>query len=168
MKNLIIINGTMGVGKTTVCLELQNILPSNVFLDGDWCWQMNPFVVNKETKEMVMQNITVMLNNFLSCSQFRNVLFCWVIHEQSILDEILNKLQISDCAVKIFTLMIDEFNLKNRLQKDIDNGIRTDDIINRSIPRLKNYDNINTIKIDTNKKSVQNIALEISNYLKGI
>ena len=168
MKNLIIINGTMGVGKTTVCLELQNTLPSNVFLDGDWCWRMNPFVVNKETKEMVMQNITVMLNNFLNCSQFQNVLFCWVIHEQSILDEILNKLQISDCDVKIFTLMIDEFNLKNRLQKDIDNGIRTDDIINRSIPRLKNYDNIHSIKIDTNKKSVQNIALEISNYLKGI
>ena len=57
MKHLIIINGTMGVGKTTTCLELQKRLPKNVFLDGDWCWKMEPFVANDETKAMVMDNI---------------------------------------------------------------------------------------------------------------
>ncbi|MEG1477069.1 MAG: AAA family ATPase, partial [Oscillospiraceae bacterium] len=42
MKTLIMISGTMGVGKTTTCRELQKILPRNVFLDGDWCWSMQP------------------------------------------------------------------------------------------------------------------------------
>jgi len=35
MKNLIIVGGTMGVGKTAACRELQKTLPRNVFLDGD-------------------------------------------------------------------------------------------------------------------------------------
>lgn len=81
MKKLIIINGTMGVGKTTTSLELQKILPQNVFLDGDWCWSMEPFVVNDETKTMVMNNITYLLNNFIRCSEYENIIFCWVMHE---------------------------------------------------------------------------------------
>ena len=65
MKKLIIINGTMGVGKTTTCLELQKLIPKNVFLDGDWCWNMNPFVVNHETKTMVISNIVFLIDNFI-------------------------------------------------------------------------------------------------------
>lgn len=42
-KHCILINGTMGVGKTTVCKELMKLLPASVFLDGDWCWYSHPF-----------------------------------------------------------------------------------------------------------------------------
>ena len=44
MKKLILINGTMGAGKTTTCQELLKILQPSVFLDGDWCWKMHPFI----------------------------------------------------------------------------------------------------------------------------
>ena len=70
MKNLIIVGGTMGVGKTATCRELQKILPRNVFLDGDWCWDMHPFVVTGETIAMVNSNIAHLLNGFLACSEF--------------------------------------------------------------------------------------------------
>lgn len=66
MKVLYLIGGTMGVGKTTVCRELNARLPNSVFLDGDWCWCMDPFRVNDETKAMVMDNICHLLNNFLN------------------------------------------------------------------------------------------------------
>lgn len=46
------INGTMGVGKTATSRELQKMLNNCVFLDGDWCWDMQPFIVNEETKRM--------------------------------------------------------------------------------------------------------------------
>ena len=49
-KKLFIVNGAMGVGKTK---KLQN----SVWLDGDWCWMINPFVVNEENKRMVINNI---------------------------------------------------------------------------------------------------------------
>lgn len=44
----------MGVGKTAVCQRLKEALPAAVFLDGDWCWDADPFQVNEETKDMVM------------------------------------------------------------------------------------------------------------------
>ena len=49
MKTLYMIGGTMGVGKTTVCQQLKQDLPNSVFLDGDWCWDANPFQVTDET-----------------------------------------------------------------------------------------------------------------------
>ncbi|WP_245249283.1 AAA family ATPase [Vagococcus allomyrinae] len=35
MKKLILIGGTMGIGKTTISQELKHLLPNSVFLDGD-------------------------------------------------------------------------------------------------------------------------------------
>ena len=62
MKKLILINGTMGAGKTTTCQELLKILQPSVFLDGDWCWKMHPFIVNEETKNMAL-NVKVVVSN---------------------------------------------------------------------------------------------------------
>src|ERR1700759_108510 len=102
MKNLIIVGGTMGVGKTATCRELQKILPRNVFLDGDWCWDMQPFAVTAETIAMVNGNIAHLLNSFLACSEFENVIFCWVLHEQRILDDLLAALNLGDCRTYSF------------------------------------------------------------------
>ena len=38
MKKLILIGGTMGVGKTATSSLLKYQLDNCVFLDGDWCW----------------------------------------------------------------------------------------------------------------------------------
>lgn len=94
MKRLILVGGTMGVGKTAACRELARLLARNVFLDGDWCWNMNPFVVSSETCEMVMDNIAHMLGNFLRCSVLDNIIFCWVMHEQTIIDGLISRLRL--------------------------------------------------------------------------
>ena len=57
MKNVYLVGGTMGVGKTTICQQLKRKLPNSVFLDGDWCWDADPFWVTEETKKMVLENI---------------------------------------------------------------------------------------------------------------
>ena len=90
MKTIYLIGGTMGVGKTTVSQQLKKELPNSVFLDGDWCWDADPFQVTEETKAMVMRNICFLLNSFLHCTAYKNIVFCWVMHEQSIIDEIIN------------------------------------------------------------------------------
>ena len=161
MKTLYMIGGTMGVGKTTVCQQLKQDLPNSVFLDGDWCWDANPFQVTDETKAMVTNNICYLLNNFLKCSAYDNIIFCWVMHEQSIIDSILEKLDTQNCEVKCISLIVDKANLRNRLTKDVKSGIRVEDIIERSITRIPMYDTLNTIKIDTNEKTVAMIANEI-------
>lgn len=161
MKRLYLIGGTMGVGKTTVCQQLKSELPNSVFLDGDWCWDADPFQVSDETKAMVMDNICHLLNNFLHCSAYENVIFCWIMHEQTIIDSIIEKLEVSGCDVKALPLIADENNLSERLTQDVIKEIRREDVIDRSIERILLYQQLNTIKIETSKKGISTIVAEI-------
>lgn len=161
MKRLFLIGGTMGVGKTTVCQQLKVELNNSVFLDGDWCWDAHPFQVTDETKAMVMDNIAYLLNNFLKCSAYENILFCWVMHQQEIIDSILRKLDASDCEVKTISLTADESTLRQRLTQDVERGLRQADVIERSIERIPLYQTLDTQKIDTRNKSIPDIIEEI-------
>ena len=162
MKQLYLVAGTMGVGKTTVCQALKRKLARNVFLDGDWCWDMHPFQVTSETKEMVMQNICFLLNSFLRCSAYEHVIFCWVMHEQAILVEILSRLDLENCAVHTAALICSEDALRGRLQKDIDAGLRQPDVLERSLARLPLYDKLELQKIDVSAKSAEETAQELA------
>lgn len=161
MKNLILINGTMGVGKTATSRELQKMLPNCAFLDGDWCWDMSPFIVTEETKKMVIDNISYLLNNFISCSEYKNIIFCWVMHEQSILDDVLSRLNKNDCILHKFSIVCSEKSLISRITKDIKKGIRNNDVIERSLPRIKNYFEMDTQKIDASDISAKAAAVRI-------
>lgn len=165
MKTLYFIGGTMGVGKTAVSQQLKKDLKNSVFLDGDWCWDASPFQVNEETKAMVLRNICCLLNSFLHCSAYENVIFCWVMHEQSIIDSIVRELDTDNCGIKNISLVADEKNLTDRINADIARGIRTADDIPRSIARIPLYQALDTIKIDTSNKTVQEIADEIAGTL---
>jgi broad-specificity NMP kinase len=151
MKNLFLIGGTMGVGKTTTCRILEQKLNHSVFLDGDWCWDMHPFQVTEGTKRMVVENICFLLNNFIRCSAYENIVFCWVMHQQAILDDILSRLETANCKVHTISLVCSEQALRVRLRKDVDAGIREKDVIQRSIERLPLYDTLKTDKIDVSE-----------------
>lgn len=161
MKTLYLIGGTMGVGKTTVCRELKNQLHRSVFLDGDWCWDMNPFVVTEETKAMVLDNITALLGNFLRCSAYDHVIFSWVMHQQSIVDTILGRLDLTDVKVVSVSLVCSREALLQRLYRDVEAGIRQPDILLRSPQRLSLYDSMNTEKVDTTHVTVAQAVQEI-------
>ena len=167
MKNLILINGTMGAGKTATSRQIQKMLPKCVFLDGDWCWDASPFIVTDETKNMVQNNIGYLLNNFLNCSAYENVIFCWVMHEESIIDEILSLVQHNDYHVFKFSIACTEVALISRIKRDVENGIRSEDLIGRSIARLQNYSQMDTQKIDTTDISPEQAAQLIYNAIYG-
>lgn len=162
MKTFYCIGGTMGVGKTAVSQQLKLQLHNSVFLDGDWCWDAHPFQVTEETKAMVLDNICAVLNNFLQCSAYENVIFCWVMHEQSIIDTILSRLDTADCRVVTVSLLCSETELLRRLRRDIAAGIRTEDVAARSLPRLPLYQTLGTIKVDTTGKTAAEVAAEIA------
>ena len=161
MKKLYLIGGTMGVGKTTTCQILKRKLDKSVFIDGDWCWDMHPFMVNEETKKLVLENICMLLNNDLKCSVFDHIIFCWVMHEQSIIDDILSRLDLNDVKVIAISLVCQKEALEKRIQKDIDQGIRKSDVLKRSIERMEMYQKLDTYKIDVSYKTVEEVVNEI-------
>ena len=167
MKNLIMVNGTMGVGKTATCRELQKLLPNNVFLDGDWCWDMRPFVVTDETEAMVLDNISYLLNSFIRCTAYDNIIFCWVMHEQGIIDAVLPGLDTAGCSVSSFTLTAGEAALVDRMARDVAAGLREADAIKRSVDRLGLYRNMNTEKIDVSEISPAQAARLIRGRLNA-
>ena len=167
MKKLIMIGGTMGVGKTTISQLLKKELNHSVMLDGDWCWDMHPFIVNDETKKMVMDNIVYQLQSFIHCSVIENIIFCWVLHDQSIIDEICQRLDTSHCQVYSISLLCNEDTLRQHLQKDIDLKIRDESVIERSIERMNHYHTLLTYKIDISSLSQKEILQSILDYIES-
>lgn len=168
MKKLIFINGTMGVGKTTVSQKLKLLLKESVFLDGDWCWDMNPFTVNEETKNMVLNNIAYLLNNFLNCSQYRYIIFCWVMHEESIMEEIIKRIDNYQYQLLKFSIICSEEKLKERITRDIENGKREIKVLERSIERIELYKNMDTIKINTDTLTPDKVAEKIRSFIERL
>lgn len=166
MKTLLFVNGPMGVGKTTVCKVLLERLTPGVYLDGDWCWNMNPFQVTYETKSMVLDNITTMLSRFLACPELEYVLFGWVMNQPEIAQTILDQLKLDGVKVFQYTLLCTEETLRCRLGQDIQAGLRGADVLERGVGYLPLYAAQNTIKIMTDSLSPQEIAEEIMTQMR--
>lgn len=149
MKTLYMVGGPMGVGKTAVSRELQRRLERCVFLDGDWCWDSRPFQVTEETCAMVQENICFLLNQFLRCSAYEHVVFCWVMHQQKILDGLCARLDTSGCRVRTVSLVCSEEALRRRLEGDVLAGRRPQEAVERGIEYLPLYQNLRTRRLDT-------------------
>lgn len=165
MKRLYLIGGPMGVGKTTVCLELQKRLDRSVFLDGDWCWDARPFQVTEETKAMVTENICFLLNNFLRCSAYDHVIFCWVLHQQAILDGLLSRLNLENCQVRAVSLIASPEALAARMEADIQAGRRGREALGRSLAYLPLYAALHTEKLDVSRLTPGEAAARLEDGL---
>ncbi|MGN1346816.1 MAG: nucleotide kinase [Eubacteriales bacterium] len=124
---------------------------------------MDPFTVNEETKSMVLDNICHMLNNFLRCDALENIVFCWVMHEPSISDGILARLNLAEaeCRVHKISLTCREDVLCARLRSDIERGLRTPDVIPRSVARLPLYQSLDTFLFDVSDIAPEEAARQI-------
>lgn len=82
-------------------------------------------------------------------------------HEQSIIDEIILNLDLDEVELYPISLMVDKDTLVSRLQKDVEAGIRKADVIKRSVQRIEMYETLNTIKLDTTNKSLDELVEEV-------
>lgn len=151
MKHVYLIGGPMGIGKSTICNQLNQDLDHSVFLDGDWCWNMDPFVVNQDTKNMVLDNITHCLNNFIHTPGIENIIFCWVMHKQDIIDQLIQKLDTEGVDIHLISLICEKEELIKRMLIDR----RDNQTIRKSLQYLELYKDLDTQKIDVTTLDVQ-------------
>ncbi|MDB7952377.1 AAA family ATPase [Faecalitalea cylindroides] len=151
MKHVYLIGGPMGIGKSTICNQLNQDLDHSVFLDGDWCWNMDPFMVNQDTKNMVLDNITHCLNNFIHTPGIENIIFCWVMHKQDIIDQIIQKLDTEGADIHLISLICEKEELIKRMLIDR----RDNQSIRKSLQYLELYKDLDTKKIDVTTLDVQ-------------
>lgn len=165
MKNLIFVNGPMGVGKSATCEVLLDRLGPTAYLDGDWCWMMKPWIVNERTISMVERNIVYMLKQYISLPDVRNVIFGWVMHRADIVNRLLSELREEDLRISVFTLICSPDALRHRIGLDIKAGKRSEDNLRRSLERLPLYADMPWPKIDVSTISAEQAALMIVRQL---
>ena len=114
----------MGAGKSAVSRELKKILAPSFFLDGDWCWDMEPFAPGAAERALVLRNIAFLLNSYLAFDGRGNVIFCWVMHKRAVVEDLLARLDLSGARFFLFTLDVSEAELARRLSRDVERELR--------------------------------------------
>ena len=144
----IILNGPMGVGKTTVGKYIAGRYPGTAFIDGDWCMDLHPFVGSRETRAMAADNILHMAANYQRCSACRMIVVVWLMDDPQVVRAIADGLSGLQMDVKNVTLICDREQLIRRWKNDHDCEWRTDewlDVSLKSLPQFAAMENtINT------------------------
>jgi len=160
-KNLIIITGAPGMGKTTVCEELSKIVPRNVYFDCDCFMWANPYVVNEETERIRHENISFTVKNYLSCSVYDNVIINWVFVNQMAINKILDTIDLTAVNVHTYSLLCRPEIWKTRMENDkVNLKRRIEATFRKWSTRISEgyYENILAKKIDTSDMTAIQVA----------
>lgn len=65
MKKLIFIHGPNGVGKSTLCKKLNQVLSNSAWLESEWCRCINPFNFKQEIELITEKNMSFILRSYL-------------------------------------------------------------------------------------------------------
>ena len=154
---VIILNGPMGVGKTTVGKYIADHHPGTAFIDGDWCLDIHPFVGNQETKAMAVDNILHMIGNYQKCSVCNMVVLVWLMDEPWVIQKITQGLSAMQAEVNNVTLVCSRESLIRRWKDDHDCEWRTDEWLNVSLKSLPGFASMDNT-IDTSGLPVEQVA----------
>ena len=157
---VIIINGPMGVGKTTAGKLIAEKNPGTAFIDGDWCMDLHPFVGNRETKAMAVDNILHMIGNYGQCSACRMVGLVWLMDDAWVREKIRDGLAVLQAEVRSVTLVCDRESLIRRWKGDRSCEWRTDRWLESSLASLPAFAAMEDT-IDTSGLSTEQTAEKI-------
>lgn len=113
-QKLIIVSGSPCVGKSTAADLLIQMYENSAYLDGDWCWCVNPFSVEDPRLREGDKAMSAVLGNYLRLD-FDYVVFCSVVAMyENIRRPILEGIPAKDYQVIGFTLTCTEEALRQR------------------------------------------------------
>ena len=156
----ILINGPMGVGKTTVGKYIAERYPGTAFIDGDWCMDLHPFVGSRETRAMAVDNILHLAGNYRKCSVCRMIVVVWLMDDPQVVRAVAEGLSGLQMDVTSVMLVWGREELIRRWKNDHDCEWRTDEWLDVSLKSLPGFVAMEHT-IDTDGLSVEQIAERI-------
>ena len=154
---VIVINGPMGVGKTTVGKYIADTCAGTAFIDGDWCMDIHPFVGNAETRAMAVDNILHMISNYGKCSACRQIVLVWLMDDRQIYQRIKKGIADLQMDVKSVTLVCNREHLAARFMNDVKCECRTEDWLKASLSSLSHFASEEDALV-TDGMSIQQVA----------
>lgn len=163
MKKYIIINGSMGTGKTDVGRRVAEKLYGTAFIDGDFVIEIHPFECADytSTKFMRLDNILHLSKNYCNFDDCKNIVLSWIMYEDLASDLIAEISKLNVC-LHHFVLTCNAEALTERWKNDKVNDWRDDGNLQMAIEQLEYFSNLpDAIVVDTSKLSVDMVANEI-------
>lgn len=114
---IIIINGSLGVGKSSVAEQLHWKFDKSVHLDGDFIGDVHPFEIYDDARINHLYRTLELLIGFHQKNGYHNFVINYVFESPESLQELLNLLQPLDSSIHTYWLICSEEEQANRIRE---------------------------------------------------
>ena len=161
MKKYIIINGTMGAGKSTVGRRIAELLGCAAFIEGDFVVELHPHIDHSETEAMQRDNILHMSKNYNQFNKCNAVVLSWIMGETGA-KKLMTEIAALNYEIYHVVLTCSKQALTERWHKDAVNDWRTGENLKMALHLLESFNKrTDCIFIDTSDLSVDMAAERI-------
>ena len=161
MKKLVMITGPAGIGKTTVCQKLFRSIDSCAWLDGDWCWMVNPYPgKTDEQKRYAEKAFGYILDGYFHDERTNTIFFSWLIRADFMFELVSSQISYRNYELIKIVLVCEEKEFIRRLTE----GKRSADKISHP-DDMEQYRSLNARVIDTTHLSAEETAERILSLL---
>lgn len=158
---IVILNGSVGVGKTTVAWALNESFDRSVMLDGDYLGAVHPFEIYDDARVAYLYKIITHLLEFHKAHGYTNFVINYVFESPASLAALVKGLSELDEAIHTFWLTCAEGEQRDRILKRRTDGWRWElerfSELNAILEAASQRGDIG-IKVDTTNLSVANIV----------
>ena len=113
---IIIINGSLGVGKSTTAEGLHWKFDKSVCLDGDYIGNVNPFGIYADARIDHLYRTLELLINFHQKHGYQHFVINYVFESSDSLQDLLSLLRPLDASIHVYWLTCDEEEQAKRIQ----------------------------------------------------
>jgi deoxyadenosine/deoxycytidine kinase len=113
---IIIINGSVGVGKSTTAEQLHWKFKKSVCLDGDSIGNVNPFEIYDDARITHLYRTLALLIDFHQKNGYANFVINYVFESADSLQDLLDRLRPLDSSIHVYWLTCDKEKQAQRIR----------------------------------------------------